>query len=293
MRRRMQTRAEASSAPTSQGHLRSRSGSRGAACLLPLWAAALLAGTLASPAAAETGVDIMKEQAKRHMTRSEETRSKVTLVDPSGKQKERELVTIAKRGDDGLSKILLKFLSPSDIRNTGLLTWEQPGDKDDDQWLFLPATKSVKRIASSSKKNAFMGTDLAYEDLRPENLESHTYTVLREESLDGKPCWVIEAVPSTDKEKVESGYGKRLFWVRKDLYVTVQTDFYNRSDKLFKRATFSDLANVEGDLWRAKTVRVETLDRKTATVWTTVEQKVNQEVDDNLLTQQGLTRPAT
>lgn len=246
---------------------------------------------LAGPAAAQSALDIMKEQAKRHQTRSEETRSKVVLVNPAGKEKERELVTIANRGDDGLSRILLKFVAPADIRNTGLLTWEQPGDKDDEQWLYLPATRTPTRIASSSKKNAFMGTDLAYEDLRPENLDAHTYTVLREEAIDGKPCWVIEALPSTDKEKVESGYAKRHFWVRKDLYLTVQTEFYNRSGKLFKRATFADLQNLGGDLWRAKTVRVETLDRKTATVWTTTEQKVNQPVDENLLTQQGLARP--
>jgi hypothetical protein len=157
----------------------------------------------------------------------------------------------------------------------------------------LPATKTTKRIASSSKKGSFMNTDLAYEDLLPENLDSHTYTVLREEDLGGQRCWVIEAVPSTDREKVESGYAKRVFWIRKDLHLTVQTEFYNRSDKLFKRATFSDLADVGGGIWRAKTVRVETLDSKTATVSKTIELKVNEEVDEDLLTQQGLMRPAT
>jgi hypothetical protein len=255
--------------------------------------AAVASAALGGAALAQSGLDVMKEQARRHQARSEETRSKVTLIDPSGREKERELMTVSQRGDDGLSKMLLKFLAPADIRNTGLLTWEQAGDKDDDQWLFLPATKATNRIASSSKKNAFMNTDLAYEDLRPENLDAHTYTVLREEDVDGQACWVIEAVPSTDKEKGESGYKKRVFWVRKDVYMTVRTEFYNRSDKLFKRATFSDLASAGGELWRAKTVRVETLDRKSATVWTVVDQKVNQAVDENLLTQQGLMRPVT
>ncbi len=111
-----------------------------------------------------------------------------------------------------------------------------------------------------------MNTDLAFEDLRPEDLDAHTYNVLREEDLGGQKCWVIEALPSTDKEKLESGYGKRVFWVRKDLHLTVQTEFYNKSDKLVKRQTFSDLVNVGGEMWRAKGMRVETLDRKTATV---------------------------
>jgi outer membrane lipoprotein-sorting protein len=250
-----------------------------------------LASALAAPAAAQSGLEVMTEQSRRHQTKSEEARIKLTLIDPSGKEKERELMTVAKRDEKGLARIMLKFLAPADIRNTGLLTWEQPGEQDDDQWLFLPATRSAKRIASSSKKNAFMGTDFAFEDLRAEDLAAHTYTIKGEEDLGGQKCWVIESVPATDKERTESGYGKRVFWVRQDNYMTVQTEFYNQSDKLVKRATFSDLANVGGDVWRAKKVRVETLDRKTATVMTTLEDKVNQAVDEALLTQQGLMRP--
>ena len=255
--------------------------------------AALVAVLLAAPAAAQTGIDIMKEQSRRQQAKSEEARIKVTLIDPSGKEKERELTALGRRDQAGLSRIVLKFLSPPDIRNTGLLTWEQPAGQDDDQWLYLPATKTVKRIASPSKKNAFMGTDLAFEDLRPEDLDAHSYNVVREEDLVGKKCWVIEAVPSTDKEKLESGYGKRVHWISKDQYLTVQTEFFNKSDKLTKRATFSDFADVGGNVWRAKTARYETLDRKTATLWTIVEDKVNQPVDENLLTEQGLKRPAT
>jgi hypothetical protein len=102
---------------------------------------------------------------------------------------------------------------------------------------------------------------------------------------------VIEALPSTDKEKLESGYGKRVFWVRKDLYLTVQTEFYDKSDKLSKRQTFSDLVNVGGEMWRAKGMRMETLGSKTASVLTTIEDKVNEKIDESLLTVSGLTRP--
>jgi outer membrane lipoprotein-sorting protein len=254
-------------------------------------AAAALAAMLAAPGAAQTGLDIMKEQSRRHQAKSEEARVKVTMIGPTGKEQEREIQIVSSTDAAGLSKVLIKFLAPANIRNTGLLTWEQPADKEDDQWLYLPAAKKANRIASSSKKGAFMNTDLAYEDLRPEDLEAHAYNMLREEDLGGQKCWVIEALPSTDKEKVESGYAKRVFWVRKDLYVTVQTEFYNKSDKLIKRQTFSDLVKIEGEMWRAKTMRMDTLDRKTATSLTTVEDKVNQKVDENLLTQQGLARP--
>jgi outer membrane lipoprotein-sorting protein len=255
-------------------------------------ALASLAALLAAPVAAQTGLDVMKEQAKRSQTKSEEARVELTIIDPSGKEKKRELMTVAQRDEKGLARLMLKFLSPADIRNTGLLTWEQPGDQDDDQWLFLPATKRTQRIASSSKKKPFMGTDLAYEDLRAEDLAAHSYTLEGEEDLGGQKCWKISAVPATAKEKAESGYAKRTFWVRKDNYVTVQTEFYNESDKLVKRATFSDVANVSGDLWRPKTARYETLEgRKSTTVLTTTEYKANQPVDAVLLTEPGLMRP--
>ena len=252
-------------------------------------AAALLAIALAAPAGAQSGLEIMKEQQRRHQAKSEELRVKVTLVDKTGKEKEREIQILSNTDQAGLSKVLIKFVAPANIRNTGLLTWEQPGDKEDDQWLYLPSLPKEKRIASSGKKGSFMNTDLAFEDLRPEDLDAHTYKVLREEDLGGQKCWVIEALPSTDKEKLESGYGKRVFWVRKDLYLTVQTEFYDKSDKLSKRQTFSDLVNVGGEMWRAKGMRMETLDRKTASVLTTIEDKVNEKIDESLLTVPGLT----
>ena len=112
-----------------------------------------------------------------------------------------------------------------------------------------------------------------------------------EEDVDGHKCWVIEALPSTDKEKRDSGYSKRIFWVRQDNYVTVKTEFYNRSDRLDKLGTFTDLVQVSGELWRAKELRIERLSSKTQTVWIFIARQVNHDIDENLFTQQGLRRP--
>lgn len=259
---------------------------------------ALAAGLVATFAclpgylAAQSGREIMDEQVRRHLGKTEYAESRIQIVDSRGREKERRVLTWGVRGADGLSKSLLKFLEPADIRDTGLLTWEQPADKEDDQWLYLPATGAAKRIAGSSKKQLFMGTDLAYEDLRPENLDAHTYNVLREETLDGKACWVLEAVPATEKETRDSGYSKRLFWVRKDIYFTVKVEFYDRAGKLDKVATLSDLVQVAGDLWRADRSTMERQASSTKTIWIFEKRAVNEPVDENLLTQQGLARPA-
>lgn len=252
----------------------------------------LLAGALSAAASAQSGREIMQEQRRRHQPRTEETRVEMKLVDSRGREREREMMTISQRGEDGLSKTLVKFLAPSDVRDTGLLTWERPEDQEDDQWLYLPAARSVRRIAGGGKKNAFMGTDFAYEDLRPENLAAHEYELLRQETVDGQPTWVVEAVPATDKEEKDSGYAKRIFWIRKDNYLTVKTELYDDAGNLAKVATMSDHENIEGDMWRSNQLRMETLDRGTATVLTVVDRTVNQPVEESLLTEQGLRRPA-
>ncbi len=258
---------------------------------LPLGIA--LFGLLATSAslAAITGREIMDEQRQRHEARSEETHSVMKLIDSRGRAKTREMVTYSRIVEGDLSQSLLKFLVPANIFNTGLLTWEQPEDKEDQQWLYLPALKRVNQISGSNKKNLFMQSDLAYEDLRPENLDAHSYELLREEEVDGEACWVIESLPATEKERGDSGYSKRTFWVRKDIYLTVKIEFFDRGEKLAKRGTYGDLEQVDGDLWRSNEITMERLRSGTKTVWSFEERRVNEPIDENLFTQQGLKRP--
>ncbi len=253
----------------------------------------VIATILASPTFAQTGMEIMQEKERRHESQSEYSRSKMTLTDKKGNSRERIMHNWAMKQPDGTSRTLLKFSAPTDIKNVGLLTWEQPGEKEDDQWLSLPATKQVKRITGGSKKNLFMGTDLAYEDMRSENLDVHTYKVIGEESVGGNACWKVEASPSTVKEKKESGYGKRVLWIRQDNYLTAKTDFYNRAGKLIKQATYDMPVQVKGQLWRMRRTQMKRLQTGTTTTTQMTKLKLDEGVDKSLLTQQGLKRPIT
>lgn len=250
--------------------------------------------TLLSPCflIATTGREILDEQERRHHVESEETRLQMSLIDRRGREREREMVMYVLKGADGLNKTLIKFTSPTDIRNVGLLTWQQGEDKEDDQWLHLPSSNQVKRIAGSGKKNSFMGTDIAFEDLRPENLDAHDYNLLRKESIDGHDHWVVEAIPSTEKEKKDSGYSKRVFWIRKDIYFTVKTEFYNRRGRLAKLALNEELINLQGDIWRSNVSTTERLAEKTKTVLRNQYRAHNIEMSKSFFTQQNLRRPA-
>ena len=132
----------------------------------------LLVSTIASGAATPDAKEIMvKQRALLSVTDETETLS-MTIVAKNGDQKKRSVRRTTRTGPDGLSRTLVRFLAPRDVERTGVLTWENANGVDD-QWMYLPAMKKVKRIASSGKKNRFMGTDFAYEDLRPESTEAH------------------------------------------------------------------------------------------------------------------------
>lgn len=247
------------------------------------------AAAIADPA----GREIMQQQKKRHEVPSEIARLNMHLHDRKGRVRKRAMVTHVKQDAQGNNRILLKFLEPADIRNVGLLTWEQGEGKKDDQWLYLPAAGRVKRIAGATKRSQFMGTDLAYEDLQPENLSRNTYSVKGSETLDGKVCWVVEALPAGKEDRSQTGYGRRVLWIRKDDLVTVKAAFYNHGGTLVKTARFDDVVKIAGTAWRSNRITYEQPLRGSKTVIETTARDLDSAIPDSLLTQQGLKRPPT
>lgn len=259
----------------------------------PLGAAALLlAGLLlAAPAgrAAESGLAIMQKQRDLQRLHDESEVLTMRIVNAAGQSKERRLANYALTPPDQLSKTLIRFLAPRDIENTALMTWEGR-DGDDDQWLYLPATRKPKRIASSGKKNRFMGSDFAYEDLRPENLALHTYTLVGREPVDGQACFVVEAVPASERYAADSGYSRRRLWIREDIYLTVKQDYFDKRGRLEKTALGRRFVNVKASAWRADELEMHDVQANTRTLLHTERRAVDQGLADSFFTQAELTR---
>lgn len=251
----------------------------------------LLLGAAAGTAWAQgpTGPDIMKKQRELQKAGDEEETQLMKLINKGGEVKQRRVVRFTITKPDDLSKILIRFLTPRDVENSGLLTWEAK-DGNDDQWLYLPATKKAKRIASSGKKNRFMGTDFAFEDLRPENLAVHTYKLVGSETVGGQEAFVIEALPATDKQAAESGYSKRKLWVRKDIHYTVKREYYDKKEKLEKVQTDRELVNVKGSVWRANEVEMHDVQAGTKTVVTIEKRMLDKGLKESLFTEAELMR---
>ena len=231
-------------------------------------------------AADPSGREIMDANKQRHEVSDEDRTITMTLVDRRGRTKERVVRMMNTKTGEGLEKLMLVFLEPRDVAGTGLLTWEQKA-RDDDQWLYLPSLEREKRISGGSKKNSFMGTDFSYEDLRVENLDKHTYTVIGEDAIDGEPCWLVQAVISDAKELRSSGYSRRVLWIRQDVYFTARVEYYDKKDRKIKILDNTDIVEVDGGALRSNSFAMKDLKKKTRTEMKVLERKVSQGLDES------------
>jgi outer membrane lipoprotein-sorting protein len=146
----------------------------------------------------------------------------MVLIDKNGKERTRDLKTYAKDFGKDEHKTMF-FKSPSDVKNTAFLTYDYDDSaKDDDQWLYLPALKKVKRIPSTDKSSSFMGSDFSYFDMTDRDLEDYDFKLIKETKVRGNDAWMIEATPRNEKVIEESGYTKTIAIVRKDNHMVVR-----------------------------------------------------------------------
>jgi outer membrane lipoprotein-sorting protein len=247
------------------------------------------AATVLQSAAAEmTGREIMEKQEDLQHVDTEYGEEIMLLQDiGSGTNEKRNARRYGKDNEEGLGRSLFAFLSPADIAGTAVLTWEQT--TEDDQWLYMPATKKMQRIASGSKKNYFMGTDFTYEDMEPEDIDNFNYTVLRTETLNVDdqdcPCWVIESVPANTEKKRESGYSKRLMWIDQKRFVTLKVEFFDRRRRLIKTQIVSEVEHIEGTVWRAKKTLMDNVSKEHKTLSLVTARKVNEPIEDDVFTE--------
>lgn len=154
--------------------------------------------------------------------------------------------TLEAQTEDVGDKSLVVFQSPPDVEGTALLSHAKILDPDD-QWLYLPALKRVKRISSSNKSGAFVGSEFAFEDFTVNELNKFTYEYLREEEFDGMTTDVIQRFPRYEK----SGYTRQVTWIDQDAFQLRKVEFYDRKDELLKTLRLLDYREYADGVWRA------------------------------------------
>ena len=186
--------------------------------------------------------------------------------------------------EDG-DKSLFIFDQPRDVRGTALLTHAHV-DAPDDQWMYLPALKKVKRISASERSGSFMGSEFSYEDMRAGEVSEYTYKYLRDEACGDLTCSVIEQFPMSEK----SGYSRKVIWQDTTEYRTWKMELYDRRDSHLKTLTFSRYKQFENKFWRAEEQTMENHLTSATTILQWNEFKFGNNLDDSEFTQTALRR---
>lgn len=194
-------------------------------------------------------------------TRVDSSLSEATfrLVSSSGQERVRKTFGATKLQLDGVgNRRVIRFLSPSDVRNTTTLLVENSANEDE-IWVYLPALKKPRRLAGNNKKSSFVGTDLSYGDLVGHKPQNWTHKLVRQERLATFTTYVVESVPKSPDVAVDSGYSKRVSWIDRDSFVALKVDFYDPAGALLKTADSSELKQVDikNKKWQPMLVQVK------------------------------------
>ena len=147
---------------------------------------------------------------------------------------------------------IVVFDSPRDIDGTALLSHTKVL-RPDDQWLYLPALKRVKRISSKNKSGPFVGSEFAYEDLLSQEVDKYDYRWLRDnESCGELTCFVVERIPLYEN----SGYTRQIVWWDSDHYRPQKIEFYDRKGALLKTLEYEGYREYLDKFWRSDLQRM-------------------------------------
>ena len=180
-------------------------------------------------------------------------------ISKKGRVQSRELQQYIHRADKASNKynFLLQFTAPGDIAGTSTLTLQHQ-EKDDDQWLYLPALRSAKKISASKKSDRFMGTEMTYEDLSnylSEPVDEYNYTLIGEDEMSGSKTMKIEVSPL---QGTQSQYSKKVVWIDESVNQMLRMEFYNKKGELLKTFVASDIRLVPGTShYRAHQIVIE------------------------------------
>lgn len=212
-------------------------------------------------------------------TSKNEKRSRVTTV----------TTKLQSNGTD--NNRVVRFSSPADVRGTATLLIEH-SSSDDDIWIYLPALKKVRRIASSNKSDSFVGTDFSYADVIGHKTSDWKHVLLADDKVDGQDCYVVESTPKSDDVKSSSGYSKRKSWIRKDNFVAIKVEAWDSSGRLAKRMTYSqvELVDEKHGKYQAMALEATNVQSGHRTTIKITNFKLKADVEDSVFTTAALER---
>lgn len=232
-----------------------------------------------------TGLQIVEKVYNRDTGEDSKGNLTMSLINAQGNKRVRKIKQFIK--DFGkVEKKIMFFMSPADVRNTSFVNWSYTGEgKDDDQWIYLPALKKIKRISSSSKSDYFMGSDFTYDDLGDRKPEADDHKLIREEVFKGEQCYVVESVPKDE----EYMYSRTVTWIIKDKWIGLKKEFYDEDEDLLKTLNVKKFEKIEG-LWIILHSEMINVQKKHTTRMELSDVKINTGIPDRQFTERMMKR---
>ena len=236
-----------------------------------------------SQADAKKGLEIMtKADKSNNGFKGETSDMEMTLINAHGDKVERRMKSKIKETAGDGDKSIFEFKWPADVKGTKMLTWTHKTGNDD-QWLYLPALKRVKRITSRNKTGSFMGSEFSYEDLNSQEVEKYTYKYVKDDKLDGRAVQIVERV-STDKN---TGYSKQVMYHDPEYENPLKIEYYDRKGELLKVAVFSDYKKL-GNFWRSHKIVMDNKQTKKSSILLWKNRELNKDFSDSQFNQNKL-----
>ncbi len=232
---------------------------------------------------AQDARSIVEEAQKRSTSLSQRYEGTLQVIDEKTKVTTKRW-QYDRIGSHGMSKSVLRFVAPAEVKGVALLVVNHP-DRSSDQWMWTPAIARERRIAMQDRSTRFFGTDFSFEDLEERDTNQFDYKMMTQEPIGGVMCWKIESRP---KQTKISQYTQSLLWIRQDNYVAIQIENYKK-ELLVRRAKYSDIQNVQS-IWTPQTIEMFDAQRRSRTILKIEKLQYNIPMKDEDFTIQALQR---
>ncbi|MCF8000296.1 MAG: outer membrane lipoprotein-sorting protein [Halanaerobiales bacterium] len=186
------------------------------------------------------GREIMEKVYNRNTGEDRKAELNMRLVNKFDDKRERDLKQF-NRDFGKVEKKIMFFTSPQDIRGTSFMNWSYEDEREDSQWIYLPALRKIKRISAENKSDYFMGSDFTYDDLGERKVDEDSHKLIGNEKVNGEECYIVENIPKEDYM-----YSKTITWVSKDKWIGLKKEFYDNDGKLLKILTVKDYEKIDG-----------------------------------------------
>jgi hypothetical protein len=212
------------------------------------------------------------------------TRSRMVITAKDGATSERLIDQFSKDDAQGNDRTVIVFQRPASVAGTRFLTIAKAAGADD-RWIFLPALGKTRRVAASEGSGSFMGTDLSYDDISSasRDVSLDTHKLLREETLEGAACQVIESISKDSSYQ----YSKMIQWIDKANRVTRKIEMYDKRGALVKVLEMKALKDIQGRLTPTETKMTSVVAGTSTTIYVDI-LKYDDPIPDGVFTTQYL-----